>query len=258
MKITLYFINWNDSFYIPFIHEHYSKFCQRIVMMDQYSDDNSVELAQSFGMEVRNFGRKGELNDQDYLNVKNHVWKECRTPELHADYVIVCDADEFVSIPWHGFIGDHPEVIGYNMVSESLPKESIFEINTGEYSESYSKQAIFSPHNVEEINYVHGAHKNNMVKKNTDIISIEFNHPSLGNGIIKSKQEPCTLHHFRCIGGVNRIIQRHAEYRKRLSNFNKQHKMGWHYLVDDVAKINEWNSMIKTAKSNIEAITPST
>lgn len=226
MKITLYFINYNDSFYLPFIKEHYGKFCQRIVMYDNYSTDNSHELALSLGFEVLKFGGP-QLNDQDYLNVKNHCWKECRTLEMHADYVIVCDADEFVN-PIN-LTGETPVVTGYNMVSESLPCVSISEINTGEYSESYSKQAIFSPHKIKEINYVHGAHKNNA----TGEIKME--------GI-------ATLHHYRQIGGVNRMITRHAEYRARLSNFNKQHKMGFHYLHNDVDKINEWNTLISNSK----------
>lgn len=229
MKITLYFINYNDSFYFPFIKEHYGKFCQRIVCYDNYSTDNSHELALSLGFEVRKFGGS-QLNDEDYLSVKNNVWKECRTPELHADYVIVCDADEFITIPSLPMTCSAPDVIGFNMISEFLPVKNIeAEINTGEYSEAYSKQAIFCPKRIEEISFVHGCHKN---WKKGDV----------------TNHDTCKLLHYRQIGGVNRQIARHAEYRKRMSAFNTRHKMGYHYLASDVDKINEWNALIANAK----------
>lgn len=205
-KITLFFINWNDSFYLPFIKKHYGQFCQRIVMFDNHSTDNSRNIAIELGFEVRLFGMKGVLDDQHYLDVKNNCWKEERG---NADYVIVCDADEFLVID--DLQGNIPVVHGYNMISDRLPVESIFEINTGTPSENYSKQIIFKPEAVQEINFVHGCHKNHL-------IGIR----SLGNG-------HCRLIHYRQIGGLIRMLERHALYRPRLSPFNKKHNMGIHY-----------------------------
>ena len=112
MRIVVYFINFNDSFYIPFLAKHYGAFCQKIIMYDNHSTDNSVAIAISLGIEVRLFGQFGQLNDQHYLDVKNHCWKEQRG---HADYVIVVDADEFVCIG--NLIGSAPKVTGYDMMS---------------------------------------------------------------------------------------------------------------------------------------------
>ncbi len=223
-RIVCYFINFNDSFYLPFLAKHYGSFCERIVMYDNYSTDNSVELAKSLGFEVRYFGIKGVLDDQIYLDIKNHCWKECRGKGI--DYVIVCDADEFVCID--DLQGTSPIVTGYNIISDNLPKESIFELNTGEYSESYSKQAIFSPDAINEINFVHGCHKNYI------------------QGLI-SKTGSCRLIHFRQIGGIERMLERHSEYRKRMSAFNLKHGMGVHYLHSDEQKINEWNTLKERA-----------
>lgn len=227
-KIHVYFINYNDSFYIPFFHKHYSKFCEKIIMYDQRSTDNSREIAQSLGIEVRLFGNN-ELNDQNYLNVKNNCWKECRGKAI--DYVIVVDVDEFVNVNYH-ITDPFPFVQGYNMISESLPVNDIFEVRTGEQSESYSKQAIFNPDFVEEINYVHGCHKNNAVIPKADTKEINI----------------VSLYHFRMIGGVDRIIERHAMYRNRMSAFNKTHNMGIHYHHADEAKRNEWNFLKSNAK----------
>lgn len=222
MKITLYFINWNDSFYLPFIKEHYGKFCQRIVMYDNYSTDGSQGLAGKLGFEVRVFGYHGMLNDQAYLDVKNNCWKEERGKGV--DYVIVCDADEFVK-PTHAK-GNFPRMMGFNMVSNYLPIRSIWDINTGAPDPNYAKQAIFNPDEVQEIAYVHGCHKNNAVVEN------------------KTERGVCELYHFRQIGGLQRMLDRHAVYRGRLSKFNLKHNMGHHYgrpewTPDQLAELNK-------------------
>lgn len=196
-------------------------------MYDNYSTDNSVELATSLGIEVRTFGVKGVLDDQHYLDVKNNVWKEQRGKGV--DYVIVVDADEFITIPFK-LTCTTPKVIGFNMISDKLPTDDIEqEINTGEFSESYSKQAIFNPDAITEINYRHGCHQNGMVGNITN-------------------EDTCKLYHYRQIGGVRRMLDRHAEYRIRMSAFNRKHGMGVHYLHTDEEKIKEWNILQSNAK----------
>lgn len=208
MKITLYFIGWNDKFYLPFIKEHYGQFCNRIVYYDNYSTDGSPSIARRLGFEVRNFGFANRLDDQDYLNIKNHCWKEERTGLSQAEYVIVCDSDEFLCPDI--LLGTAPIVVGYNLISEDLPVNKITEINTGRYSENYSKQVIFNPREITEINFRHGCHKND-IQGNVD------------------RRGACRLLHYRQIGGVDRLIERHASYRPRLSKFNLKHNMGHHY-----------------------------
>lgn len=204
-------------------------------MYDQYSTDLSRDVAMSLGIEVRNFGRPGLLNDQWYLDVKNNCWKECRNQGI--DYVIVVDADEFVTVT-EKVKSPIPLVRGYNIISDSLPVHDIFEIKTGYFDEQYSKQAIFSPDFVDEINYVHGCHKNNLQTTHSILPPEQFIGDVVG----------CQLFHYRQIGGVQRIIDRHALYRNRLSEFNKKHKMGFHYEHSDNAKRDEWEFNIGRAK----------
>ena len=220
----MYFINYNDSFYIPFIAKHYS-FCEAIVMYDHYSTDDSVKIAQSLGIEVRFFGQRGQLNDQVYLDIKNHCWKEQRAKGI--DYVIVCDADEFICPD--NLVGTAPVVTGYNMISENMPVSKITEISVGNFDKGSCKQAIFNPDAITEIDYIHGCHKNHMTGNIT-------------------REGSCRLLHYRTIGGVQRMIRRHAEYRRRLSQFNIHHRFGHHYLQTDSQKREEWDRLIKTAK----------
>jgi hypothetical protein len=191
-------------------------------MYDQSSTDKSVEIAQSLGIEVRKFGNN-TLNDQVYLDIKNRCWKECIEKDI--DYVIVVDVDEFLVLP-DNLKSTLPVVQGYNMISESLPVNDIFEINTGSESIEYSKQAIFCPDDVTEINFVHGCHKNNVI---------------CNYQLVMESEKKCSLFHYRMIGGVQRIIDRHSAYRERMSEFNKKHKMGFHYFHSDEAKKEEWN-----------------
>jgi Glycosyl transferase family 2 len=229
LKIHCYFICWNEKFYIPFFHKHYSKFCEKIIMYDQHSTDGSAQLAESLGIEVRTFGNN-TLNDQVYLDVKNKCWKECRGEGI--DYVIVVDVDEFLVLP--KFLNSTlPIVKGYNMISDSLPVYDMLDVNTGSESVEYSKQAIFSPNQVVEINYVHGCHKNNAICLTQ---------------LIDDSDSSCFLYHYRMIGGVERLIDRHKLYRERMSEFNKKFNMGFHYNHSDNAKYDEWNYLKSKAK----------
>jgi len=229
MKIVCYFINYNDSFYIPFLAKHYFKFCEKIVMYDNYSSDDSVKIAENLGIEVRFFGVRGVLNDQHYLDVKNHCWKEQIGKSI--DYVIVVDADEFVFIDNLKPGASAPIVTGYNMISEHLPENEISEINTGAYSESYSKQAVFNPDLITEINFIHGCHRNRMT------------------GRIDHGGMLCRLLHYRQIGGLQRMLDRHWEYRRRMSKFNLDHGMGVHYLATTPEKMKEWEILTAEAKN---------
>jgi len=221
MTIHLYFINFNDSFYLPFIARHY-KFCQRIIMYDNFSSDNSRELAIKLGFEVRTFGIQGVLNDQHYLEVKNNCWKESRGK---CDYVIVCDADEFIFGDYTALTCSLPKSDGYNMISNSLPVTDITEIKTGSTDVNYGKQIIFDPNRIQEINYVHGCHVNHAVGNITSTDTIK-------------------MLHYRMIGGVYRIINRHRLYMLRMSEFNRKHRMGHHYMNADFEKKNEWEMLM--------------
>lgn len=197
-------------------------------MFDNYSTDNSVEIANKLGIEVRTFGEKGVLNDLHYLEVKNSCWKEQRGKNV--DYVIVVDADEFLH-PDLRFnrMGTAPKVTGYNMVSDGLPVNDIAEIKTGVYALNYCKQAIFSPDAITEINYSFGCHTNNI------------------QGRITTKGN-CKLLHYRNIGGMQRLLSRHNQYKERISEFNKTHSLGIHYEFTDMQKVNEFVNLRNNAK----------
>lgn len=233
MKVTLYFINWNDSFYIPFIARHYYTFCHHIVMYDNHSTDDSVRLAKLHGFEVKTFGTPGELNDKEYLEVKNNCWKKSTD-----DFVIVADADEFVY---------HPTILttlaisklndysilnckGFNVYSENLPEGDIFTVKTGVFDENYSKKVMFDPKKLSEIGYIYGCHR------------------AKPTGIIKETTPFLTLFHYRNIGGPERLAERHAIYRTRMAKINLKLGLGVHYLQSDEERLNHWRETYLKSK----------
>ena len=93
---------------------------------------------------------------------------------------------------------------GFNIYSHSIPKESYSEILTGIWDDNYSKSVIFSPKHITDINYAYGAHTCDP------------------KGDVRYSNETLTLFHYRAIGGPERLIKRHAMYRRRMGYLNKQ------------------------------------
>lgn len=205
--VEAFIITWNESETIHLTIAHYKKFCSRITIFDNFSDDNTREIALSMGCDVRLFGVKGVLSDLEYLTVKNNCWKKSE-----ADWVIVCDADEiFIPPPvWNTDVTVY-KTHGWNIFSNQVPRETWLEIQTGMPDENYSKLVCFKPKHIQEINYVYGCHQAKPV----------------GKVIYSNGSFP--LFHYKHIGGADRVIRRHALYAARLSTHNKKWKLGFQY-----------------------------
>lgn len=225
MKVEAYIMAWNEAETIHLTIKHYQKFCDKIFLYDNFSTDNTREIAESMGCEVKLFGIKGVLDDREYTKLKNSVWKGS-----DADWVIVVDADEIL---WHPqmevYLIDNKRwgnticpTFGWQVVSHGLPRETWEEITTGFHYDNYSKMCIFNPKEIKEIGYIHGAHV------------------AEPKGNVKFSDERLTLFHYRNIGGPERLVKRHAMYRERMSDWNKRWNAGGHYLYEDSQRRKEW------------------
>lgn len=229
-NIELYMIAFNEGEILPFVLDYYSTFCSKITVYDNFSTDNTREIAEKYG-EVKLFGRAGVLDDQAYLEVKNHCWKGS-----NADWVIVCDTDEVLYHPrLTENLAGHPAATifntqGWAVVSEKMPEKSLLEITDGYRDNNYSKNIIFSP-KLREIDYVYGCH-----------VSRPKGNVSFGSF------KPVVLH-YRFIGGVDRLIRKHAVYRERKANspINMKWNLGHHYDVSDDQRRKEWAESIRLA-----------
>lgn len=222
MNVDCYFLNWNECDQIRLTISHYLSFCRRVIVYDNYSDDGSDAIAAEMGCEVRKFGTVGVLDDFSYLDVKNHAWKDS-----NADYVIIADLDEILY---------HPDIMavldmekkrgttlfrtqGYNMFSNHLPSLHYDEVKTGVLDGTYSKSVIFDPKAIREIDYLPGCH----VARPTGSVEVSLT--------------TLPLLHYRCIGGFQRMLDRHTLYNSRLSERNKRFGMGNYGWVTDPEQI---------------------
>lgn len=231
MIIEAFAVCYNEALLMPYFIKHYQQFCNKITIFDNHSNDGSKKIAKSLGADVRLFGNS-QLDDREYLKVKNNCWKNSR-----ADFVIVGDLDEFV---YHPEIIDHlrwckskgitlPKVDGYNIYSDIVPdtEGQIYEqIRTGFFDKNFSKQAIFSPR-IGEINFGFGCHHNK------------------AKGV---KGGQLYLLHYRCIGGVELMIERHQMYAKRMCQFNRKRKFGAHYFRTPETLHKEWQKNTNMSK----------
>jgi glycosyltransferase involved in cell wall biosynthesis len=85
-----------------------------MVVMDNESDDRSVEIIQSYpNAEVRTYQSNSQIRNDIYLEIKNNIWKESRGK---ADWVIVCDTDEVLFHPDIANKLDELKEKGYSIV----------------------------------------------------------------------------------------------------------------------------------------------
>lgn len=229
MNIECYFIAWNEAETIHLSIKHYQAFCSNVIVYDNFSTDNTREIAESMGCEVRLFGIEGQLNDAEYLKVKNNCWKNSQ-----ADWVIVCDADEILAFVDYKTAKEHGVTIikpqGYNMFSEMLPSENWGEVTFGIPDNNYSKLICFDPKAITEIGYVYGCHE---AKPKGNII--------YGNA-------GAMLLHYKHVGGAKRLADRHALYAERLSQINRKWKLGHQYTEPREQTIRYFNENLAKSK----------
>jgi glycosyltransferase involved in cell wall biosynthesis len=222
MKIHLYAVCWNEETIMPFFLDHYSRFCDKIVMFDNESTDRTVPIIQSFpNTEVRTFRTAGTLDDNVQITIKNACYKESRGI---ADWVIICDSDEFLYHPALLSLLEQyknqginlPAVAGYNMTPDHLPQPGEYLPTVhpfGTRSPLYDKRIILNP--ALDIGYQPGAH-------------IVYTTPH-------AKMSPTAelkLLHYKLLS-KEYFLNRHRLLRARLSNINRQFGLGIHYLAPD-------------------------
>jgi glycosyltransferase involved in cell wall biosynthesis len=168
MDVTIFIFCYNEEVLIAKTIAHYRLFIPQcnIVILDNYSTDNSVKIAKSLGCKIHQWKSRTRKNVLDLFqmdDMKNNIWKSVK-----KGWVIVCDMDEWLCVTHEEL--DHEErkgttVIrtrGYNIVGDSrrtdlvdIEPESVFD---GVESPAMSKYLCFHRPSITDINYYHGAH----------------------------------------------------------------------------------------------------
>lgn len=216
MEVEVHAMCWNEEQILPFFIKHYKTIADKIIIHDNYSTDKSRDIAEAAGCEVWLFGENG-MNDLMHQEIKNTAWKGSR-----ANWVIMVDMDEFLRVDRKTLDEDryHMKTIykvqGYNMYSEAMPRNSIWELNEGVPSDpalpdTNTKNVIFSPRALIDINYTPGCHRCDP------------------RGEVVWADPILPLYHYHAIGGLSRFLERRYIRARRLSPVNLRLGHGVHY-----------------------------
>lgn len=215
MKVAVYSIAFNEELLLPYFIAHYrSRFpgCE-ITIYDNYSTDRTAQIARELGCIVLNYNSGGEIRDDILLATKNNCWNN-----TDADWVIVCDIDEFLDANFKQLQEESATILrtqGWDMVGEETSDQfDFYAINHGIQNKLESKQVAFKPKDISEINYRPGCHSCAPV------------------GSIHYSYRVYNIYHYKYLY-LDYVIARNRMSATRMSQINKQEKWGMQYLADD-------------------------
>jgi len=233
--LHVYTLCKNEIDLIPFFLAHYENIADRIIFFDNESTDGSQEYIKKHPKcSVIEFRTNNLMRDDILRMIKNSVWKESKGD---AEWVIVADIDEFL---YHRDIKKQltyckengisiPLVEGFNMISSSFPKPGIpitKQVKFGTYSKQYSKNIVFDPNKITEINYRVGGH------------SIE------PEGEVNFSQDIAfKLLHYKYLGPTKRLQERWDRMGASLSEINKANE--WTLERSNPAIFTDWFGYVK-------------
>lgn len=209
MNIEVFAIAWNEQKNLPQFVAWYN-FASKITILDNNSTDNTVTHALAMGCEVQSFGGN-EQNNLEMLKAKEECWKNSK-----ADWVIVCDIDEFIYHPdlWNILSTTDASIIqcqGYQMISEvNIP---FVQVNKGSREPLYDKCICFRPDKIKSINWEPGCHT------------------CKPKGNVKILSDVIKLLHFSLIGREE-TMERYESYLNRMSKSDKDKGFAYHYNKD--------------------------
>lgn len=214
--ITIYTICYNEEMVLPhFIKWYRSRFDNcRIVVYDNESTDDTVEIALQNNCEVITYSTNNKLSDSAYLRIKNSCWESALT-----DWVLIVDCDEFVEVTPNDLIGFKNNkktiisAVGYNMCNvEGLTEFA--DIKHGVKASQYDKSILFNKRFIKDINYDAGCHTCNP------------------KGVVNYGVGLVNLYHMHLISEQS-LVDKYKRNADRMSDENKKMKWGYHYLQSE-------------------------
>jgi glycosyltransferase involved in cell wall biosynthesis len=230
--ITIVTITYNEEFILPhFIKWYRDRFPNcKIVVYDNESTDGTKNICLSTpNLTYIPYYTGNKLSDSTYLKIKNNAWKHADT-----DWVIVCDADEFLEVtPWNinefdDFEDRLVQGYGYNMCNVD-GVEDVTQIKHGVRATQYDKTLLFNRKYVKEINYSAGCHSCEPI------------------GDVSKSVISLPLYHMKFIN-VDLLVNKYKSYASRLSDENKAMRWGYHYEQEEWLIREEFKNTLNLAK----------
>lgn len=213
-RVWAYTVMRNESVMMPYWLRHYGSFCERLIVYDDASDDDSAAIARAGGAEVRPYPYAG-LDDQHMVDLAHQTYPEARG---QADWIVWSDTDELVYHPRIAARLDEllligvtaPAIEGFSMLASAPPTgagQIYDEIRTGIPDFNYSKQVIIHPR--VDIRWKVGKHI----------------HEYLGPVNVGGGEDPLKLLHYRWLGRAY-FVARNEHHFARLSDRNRANSWG--------------------------------
>jgi len=241
-KVDLHVLCWNEEKIIPHFLRHYENIVSNIIVYDNKSDDGSLKILNKHPkVTVVSYDTGGQIRDDAYLQIKNNAWKNSRKS---ADIVMVCDMDEFIYTKnLKEFITEFNESdstilkpIGYDMMINDFDitnsDDLINDVKNGNRHDHFDKLCMFKPNQIKEINYNFGCHVANPT------------------GNIKYFNKEVKLLHYKKVG-LSYYLNKMFQYKKRVSKFNKDRRLGYQYNFSKEKHITDFNEELITIKKVI-------
>jgi glycosyltransferase involved in cell wall biosynthesis len=205
--IDVFVLAYNESEMIPHFLRHYA-FARKIILLDNESTDSTVELAmRDSRVSVIQWTTGGKQDNLAMVHVKNNCWRKS-----DADYVVVCDMDEFVDcapLESYGVCDVAFRCEGRMMVG--VDGQPLEEIRRYLPAWQFNKTAVFSPR-ISDINFGYGAHR---AAPQCPVV----------DGLL-------VLRHYLMLG-EEYLLRRYRKYSSRMSQRDIQYGLGAQYLETD-------------------------
>jgi glycosyltransferase involved in cell wall biosynthesis len=198
----------------------------KITIIDNQSDDKTVELAKLNECNVISFDTNGYMDEKTLIDIRNTIWKNSE-----SEWVIVVDSDELVDINQeilNNLDCNVVKCIGYEMFGSGEP---ISELKYGCPSSGYSKAVLFNRLQINRMNFGPGSHTEKPVAERG------YN--------VKYAERGLNLYHTKWRSWENGIERAHALAKRRSEH---SMKMGWnfHYGLSDQKHKEFYDNGIKT------------
>ena len=224
MKIETHILAYNEEEIFIYAVRHYATFADRIILHDLGSTDGTLAIAAQFGIEVRRWDSKNQVNDLLNKKIKDEAWRG-----TDADWVIMADTDELIYFPkgaadsFNSYAAQGLPIVkpqGFEMFSETYPitNGQIYdEVKFGARDDRwYAKPIIFNPKLIKSIDFSPGAHTCIATLKS----GAKFENPT------KHSEPPAYLLHFHQIGPIEEIARGYDDHIARMCEGNKKNHWG--------------------------------
>jgi hypothetical protein len=219
---------------LPFFFLHYDNLVERYVIYDDASTDGSQEILRlNPKVELRPMPLSSDPDSRitSALTLQETCWKESRGV---ADWVIVTDIDEHLYHPdMYQYLAQCRArgvtiipALGYQMLSEQFPEPKNLlcqSLTLGACYWVYSKLNIFSPNEIEALNYTPGRHKA----------------APMGHVVLPARDELLLLHYHYL--GFDRIRKRYAQFLSRQRQTDIAMGFGRQYSWSPEQLRDHWN-----------------